>query len=245
MKMVIRLALAAWLAVFSPTVLVAQELSEERVRELVRETILANPEILLEAIAVLENRAAESEQLSRADIIEQQRLTLERDPNAPVLANADGDVTVVEFFDYNCPYCRRVMPTVYALTEADTGVRLVYREWPILGEGSVFASRAALASREQGLYEEFHIAMMDMTGRAEERSVLTIAREIGLDVDQLLIDMEAPEVDEHIATSMRLAEMLGITGTPTFIIGTNLVPGAVEQATLQALVDEARADASN
>ncbi len=245
MKMVIRLALAAWLAVFSPTVLAAQELSEERVRELVRETILANPEILLEAIAVLENRAAESEQLSRADIIEQQRLTLERDPNAPVLANADGDVTVVEFFDYNCPYCRRVMPTVYALTEADTGVRLVYREWPILGEGSVFASRAALASREQGLYEEFHIAMMDMTGRAEERSVLTIAREIGLDVDQLLIDMEAPEVDEHIATSMRLAEMLGITGTPTFIIGTNLVPGAVEQATLQALVDEARADASN
>jgi len=245
MKMVIRLALAAWLAVFSPTVLAAQELSEERVRELVRETILANPEILLEAIAVLENRAAESEQLSRADIIEQQRLTLERDPNAPVLANAEGDVTVVEFFDYNCPYCRRVMPTVYALTEADTGVRLVYREWPILGEGSVFASRAALASREQGLYEEFHIAMMDMTGRAEERSVLTIAREIGLDVDQLLIDMEAPEVDEHIATSMRLAEMLGITGTPTFIIGTNLVPGAVEQATLQALVDEARADASN
>ncbi len=245
MRTVLRLALAAWIAVFTPALSAAQELSEERVRELVRETILANPEILLEAIAVLENRAAEAEQLSRVEIIEQQRLTLERDPNAPVLANAEGDVTVVEFFDYNCPYCRRVMPTVEALTEADPGVRLVYREWPILGEGSVFASRAALASREQGLYEEFHIAMMGMTGRAEERSVLTIAREIGLDVDQLLIDMEAPEVDEHIETSMRLAEMLGITGTPTFIIGTNLVPGAVEQASLQALVDETRAAASN
>lgn len=245
MKLMMRLAMAAWLMVISPAMLAAQDLTEERVRELVRETILANPEILLEAIAVLENRAAEAEQLSRADIIEQQRPTLERDPNAPVLANAEGDVTVVEFFDYNCPYCRRVMPTVDALTEADTGVRLVYREWPILGEGSVFATRAALASREQGLYEEFHVAMMGMTGRAEERSVLTIAREVGLDVDQLLLDMEAPEVDEHIETSMRLAEMLGITGTPTFIIGTNLVPGAVEQATLQALVDEAREAASN
>jgi len=245
MRTVLRLALVAWIAVFIPALSTAQELSEERVRELVRETILANPEILLEAIAVLENRAAEAEQLSRTEIIEQQRLTLERDPNAPVLANAEGDVTVVEFFDYNCPYCRRVMPTVEALTEADPGVRLVYREWPILGEGSVFASRAALAAREQGLYEEFHIAMMGMTGRAEERSVLTIAREVGLDVDQLLIDMEAPEVDEHIETSMRLAEMLGITGTPTFIIGTNLVPGAVEQASLQALVDETRAAASN
>jgi protein-disulfide isomerase len=245
MKMMIRLALAVWLAVFSPAVLAAQELSEERVRELVRETILANPEILLEAIAVLENRAAEAEQLSRADIIDQQRLTLERDPNAPVLANVDGDVTIVEFFDYNCPYCRRVMPTVEALTEADTGVRLVYREWPILGDGSVFATRAALASREQGLYEEFHVAMMGMSGRAEERSVLRIAREVGLDVDQLLIDMEAPEVDEHIETSMRLAEMLGITGTPTFIVGTNLIPGAVELATLQDMVDEARAAESN
>jgi len=245
MKMVMRLALAVWLAVFSPAILAAQELSEERVRELVRETILANPEILLEAIAVLENRAAEAEQLSRADIIDQQRLTLERDPNAPVVANPDGDVTLVEFFDYNCPYCRRVMPTVGALTEADTGIRLVYREWPILGEGSIFAARAALAARTQGLYEEFHIAMMSMTGRAEEGSVLRIAREVGLDVDQLLIDMEAPEVDEHIETSMRLADMLGITGTPTFIVGTNLIPGAVDQATLQALVDEARAEASN
>ena len=160
--------------------------------------------------------------------------------NAPVLANADGDVTIVEFFDYNCPYCRRAAPTIENLVEADPGIRLVYREWPILGEGSVFAARAALASRQQGLYEEFHWAMMDMSGRAEERSVLTIAAEIGLDIDQLRADMEAPEVAEHIETSMRLADLLGITGTPTFILGENLVPGAVEQEVLQRLVDEVR-----
>ena len=215
-------------------------ITEARVRELVRETLLANPEILMEAIAILEDRAAQDRVTGSAEMIAAQRQLLERDPNAPVLANADGDVTIVEFFDYNCPYCRRVVPAVEGLIEADPGIRLVYREWPILGEGSVFAARAALAARQQGLYAEFHAAMMGMNGRAEERSVLIIAEEIGLDIDQLRADMEAPEVAEHIETSMRLAELLGITGTPTFILGNNLVPGAVEQDVLQRLVDEVR-----
>ena len=132
-------------------------------------------------------------------------------------------------------------PTVEGLTDADPGVRLVYREWPILGDGSVFAARAALASREQGLYEEFHWALMGMSGRAEERSVLMIAQEVGLDIERLRVDMEAPEVQEHIDTSMRLAELLGVTGTPSFIIGDNLISGAVEQGVLQQAVDEVRA----
>ena len=120
-------------------------------------------------------------------------------------------------------------------------MRLVYREWPILGDGSVFAARAALASREQGLYEEFHWALMGMSGRAEERSVLMIAQEVGLDIERLRVDMEAPEVQEHIDTSMRLAELLGVTGTPSFIIDDNLISGAVEQGVLQQAVYEVRA----
>jgi protein-disulfide isomerase len=134
-----------------------------------------------------------------------------------------------------------VKPTVEGLTDADPGVRLVYREWPILGDGSVFAARAALASREQGLYEEFHWALMGMSGRAEERSVLMIAQEVGLDIERLRVDMEAPEVQEHIDTSMRLAELLGVTGTPSFIIDDNLISGAVEQGVLQQAVYEVRA----
>jgi protein-disulfide isomerase len=194
----------------------------------------------VEAIAILEERAAQDRVTASADIIAAQRQLLERDSNAPVLANPDGDVTIVEFFDYNCPYCRRAVPAVEGLIEADPGIRLVYREWPILGEGSVFAARAALAARQQGFYEEFHWALMGMNGRAEERSVLRIAEEVGLDIDQLRADMEAPEVAEHIETSIRLADLLGITGTPTFILGDNLVPGAVEQEVLQRLVDEVR-----
>jgi protein-disulfide isomerase len=240
MTLIKRIFVAALLLVLPLAATAQDALTEDRVRELVRETILANPEILVEAIAILEERAAQDRVTGSADMIAAQREQLEQDPNAPVLANADGDVTIVEFFDYNCPYCRRAAPTIENLVEADPGIRLVYREWPILGEGSVFAARAALASRQQGLYEEFHWAMMDMSGRAEERSVLTIAAEIGLDIDQLRADMEAPEVAEHIETSMRLADLLGITGTPTFILGDNLVPGAVEQEVLQRLVDEVR-----
>ncbi|NPD20957.1 DsbA family protein [Alterinioella nitratireducens] len=240
MTLIKRIFVAALLLVLPLAATAQDAMTEDRVRELVRETILANPEILVEAIAILEERAAQERVTGSADMIAAQREQLEQDPNAPVLANADGDVTIVEFFDYNCPYCRRAAPTIENLVEADPGIRLVYREWPILGEGSVFAARAALASRQQGLYEEFHWAMMDMSGRAEERSVLTIAAEIGLDIDQLRADMEAPEVAEHIETSMRLADLLGITGTPTFILGENLVPGAVEQEVLQRLVDEVR-----
>ena len=240
MTLIKRIFVAALLLVLPLAATAQDALTEDRVRELVRETILANPEILVEAIAILEERAAQDRVTGSAEMIAAQREQLEQDPNAPVLANADGDVTIVEFFDYNCPYCRRAAPTIENLVEADPGIRLVYREWPILGEGSVFAARAALASRQQGLYEEFHWAMMDMSGRAEERSVLTIAAEIGLDIDQLRADMEAPEVAEHIETSMRLADLLGITGTPTFILGENLVPGAVEQEVLQRLVDEVR-----
>ena len=240
MTLIKRIFVAALLLVLPLAATAQDALTEDRVRELVRETILANPEILVEAIAILEERAAQDRVTGSAEMIAAQREQLEQDPNAPVLANADGDVTIVEFFDYNCPYCRRAAPTIENLVEADPGIRLVYREWPILGEGSVFAARAALASRQQGLYEEFHWAMMDMSGRAEERSVLTIAAEIGLDIDQLRADMEAPEVAEHIETSMRPADLLGITGTPTFILGENLVPGAVEQEVLQRLVDEVR-----
>ncbi|MBY6203221.1 DsbA family protein [Maritalea mobilis] len=231
---------AAVLAVFLPVAAFADDLSEDRVRELVLETIRENPEIVMEAVAILERRNADAQAQAQAQVLEEQRDLLEQDPNAPVLGNPDGDVTIVEFFDYNCPYCRRVKPEIEALLAADPNVRLVYREWPILGEGSVFAARAALAAREQDLYEEFHWALMGMNGRAEEASVMRVAEEVGLDLAQLRRDMAAPEIEEHIETSMRLSEALGFNGTPSFIVGEALIPGLVEQEHLQALVAQVR-----
>lgn len=223
-----------------PFAALADGLDEARVKELVLEAIRENPQIVMEAVAILEQRQIAAAELARADVLSNNRDILEMDPNAPVLGNPEGDVTVVEFFDYNCPYCRRAMDEVQGLLEADPNVRLVYREWPILGEGSVFAAKAALASRNQGKYEEFHWAMMAMSGRAEEASVLRIAAEIGLDIDQLRRDMDAPEIEEHLITSMDLSKALGFNGTPSFVIGDDLVPGFVEQSQLVEIVDANR-----
>lgn len=231
-------ALAAAMAM--PFATWADGLSENRIKELVLETIRENPGIIMEAITILEQRQEAAAEEARADLLRNQRALLEQDENAPVLGNPDGDVTVVEFFDYNCPYCRKAMDEVQGLLAADANVRLVYREWPILGEGSVFAAKAALAARNQGKYEEFHWALMGMKGRAEEASVLRIAAEIGLDVDQLRRDMDAPEIDEHLTTSMRLSQSLGFNGTPSFVIGEELVPGFVEQPQLEKIVNSTR-----
>lgn len=233
-------------AVFAATLIalpfgaLADELGEDRVKELVLETILENPEIVMQAVDILQRREAAAQAESQADILTSQRLLLEQDPNAPVLGNPDGDVTVIEFFDYNCPYCRQAMPEVQAMLDADPNIRLVYREWPILGDGSVFAAKAALASRSQGKYEEFHWAMMSMEGRAEEASVLRVADLVGLDIDQLLEDMEGPEIAEHIEASSRLSQALGFNGTPSFVIGQELLPGFVKEDLLTETVQQTR-----
>lgn len=233
------MAISIGLAI-APFASFAQDLTDERIKELALQAIRENPQIIMEAVQLLEAEQAAAQSQAQFEVLNNERQLLERDPNAPVLGNPDGDVTVVEFFDYNCPYCRRAMPEVQGLLDGDDNVRLVYREWPILGEGSVFAAKAALASREQGKYEAFHWALMGMEGRAEEASVMRIAQEIGLDVERLREDMEAAEIQEHIATSMRLTQSLGFSGTPSFVIGDNLVPGLVEEDRLRALVEEAR-----
>ena len=227
-------------AVALPVVAQADALDEARVKELVYEAIRENPDIVMEALAALQDRQAATDATNASDFLAAERNVIERDPNAPVLGNPEGDVTVVEFFDYNCPYCRRAAPEVDALIAKDRNIRLVYREWPILGEGSVFAARAALASRKQGKYAEFHAAMMGLQGRAEEESVLRVAAEIGLDIDRLRQDMTAPAIEEHIATSMRLTRGLGFQGTPSFVIGDGLVPGFVERSQLEEFVARAR-----
>ncbi|WP_299832073.1 DsbA family protein [uncultured Roseobacter sp.] len=224
-----------------PLVAQADTLSEDRVKELVLEAIRENPEIVLEAVQIIEQREQQRQAAAAASVLSDNRDVLENDPNAPVLGNPDGDVTVVEFFDYNCPYCRRVKPEIEALLAEDPNVKLVYREWPILGEGSVFAARAALAAREQGKYEEFHWALMGMQGRAEEASVIRVAEEVGLDIAQLRRDMQAPEIDAHISTSMEMSRDLGFNGTPSFVIGDALVPGVIDADQMIRLTEEARA----
>lgn len=218
--------------------------SDERIKRLALEALLENPQVLEEAFAKLqEMQAQQAEERIRLALIER-RDELERDDNAPVLGNLDGSITVVEFFDYNCPYCKRAMGPIKELLAADTRVRLIYREWPILGQDSLVAARYALAAREQGAYEEMHWMLMGAE-RANRQSALAAASELGLDLEKLEKDMEAPEVVEHIQKSMELADAFGIRGTPAFIVGDNLAPGFVTLDRLQAMVEQAADAAAN
>lgn len=225
-----------------PITATAQDLSDERVKELALEAIMENPQIIMEAVALLDAQREAAQAAQAEQILSQQRDFLENDPNAPSVGPADASAVVVEFFDYNCPYCKRTAVDVKALMAADDDVRVVYREWPILGEGSVMAARAALAAREQGKYEDMHNALMELRGRAEEASIMAAARNVGLDIDQLTADMESEAVTAHIVTSRQIADGLGITGTPAFIIGNVVAPGAVPLDELQRLVEQVRED---
>ena len=172
---------------------------------------------------------------------EELREALERDPNAPVLGNPQGDITLSQFFDYNCPFCRKMVGTIQKAISADPQLRVVYREWPIFGEGSEFAARASLASLDQGKYWPFHAALMGMKDRAAEPSVMRVARQVGLDEARLRRDMEAERIGEHIARSFQLAEHMGLVGTPTFIAGDEAAFGELKLAELQEMIARARA----
>ncbi|NKB28187.1 MAG: thioredoxin domain-containing protein [Rhodobacteraceae bacterium] len=235
-----RLFAALFVTILAIAPVHAQSLTTEDVKRLVLETILENPEIVMEAVAILQQREQAEQAASAAAALVENEELLFNDPQAEVLGNPDGDVTVVEFFDYNCHFCRESSEAVASLLESDPNVRLVMREFPILSEGSVEAARVALAARNQDGYEAFHWALMSMKGQAQLASVLKLARDNGLDVDQLRVDMNAPEIDEHIENSRALAAALGISGTPSFVVGNTLVPGAVPLEQLQQIIAQER-----
>lgn len=168
------------------------------------------------------------------------RAVLERNPALPVLGNPDGDVTLTEFFDYNCPFCRQNVRDVQRLISEDKNLRVVFREWPVFGDGSFFAAKASLASLQQRKYWPFHDALMGMKARAEEATVMRTARQVGLDTDKLLVDMEKRAILDQIYETMDLADTMMLTGTPTFIAGHEAAFGKLGLADLKQLVAEAR-----
>ena len=231
-----KIILATVFAAFSFTTVAAQELNEADIKRLALEAILEKPEILIEALSILQER--ENAALVEAQSTALTELRDDFEQNAPIFGNLDGSVTLVEFFDYNCGYCRRAAPEVKAVLETSKDVRIVYREFPILGPGSEIAARASLAARNQGKYQQFHEAMMALNGQAVEASVMKIAGDVGLDLEVLKTDMQSDLVNEHIAASLRLAEALGITGTPTFVLGDEIIPGVIERGTLLEKIAE-------
>lgn len=237
-------AVAALLAVSSPAL--AQEEQPltpkqvEAVKKVVRDYIIANPEIIRDAIEALrEKQRLEAEEEARKALVERGKEIFE-DPGSPVLGNPQGDVTLVEFFDYRCTYCKAVTDTVFEAAKADGKLRLVFKELPILGPESVFAAKAALAARQQGKYEDFHRAMMKARGVVNEESILKTAASAGLDLEKLKKDMASAEIEDQLKRNLDLARSLDINGTPAFIIGDRIIPGAVDRDTIAKLIQQAR-----
>lgn len=215
---------------------------KDAVREVVREYLMENPEVLIEALQAYEARMAEDQQKQQQQALAQRREQLERDPTSPVAGDPNGDVTLVEFTDYRCGYCKKVFPAVQDLLKADGKIRYVIKELPILGPESVAAARAALAvwRSTPAKYMAFHSALMTARGSLDEPRILEIAAEVGIEAKALMSAMRDPEIAAILGKNRELAQSLNINGTPAFVVGGRLVPGAVEADTLRQLVAAAR-----
>ena len=212
-----------------PLMLASNEFSGEQktaIEEIVREYLLANPEIFLEIQAELEKRMAKAEEERIKTSIGENAEFLYRRKDAPMAGDPDGDVTVVEWFDYNCGYCKRSYKQIASLIEKDPKVRVVFLEYPILSKGSEEASRVALAARRQGKYWDMHGALLQHRGRADMAAALKIAEKLGLDMERLKKDAEGEEVKAEIKRVSELAQKMGINGTPHFLVGDRSIAGA-------------------
>ncbi|MEX0693085.1 MAG: DsbA family protein [Rhodospirillales bacterium] len=210
--------------------------------KLIHDYIMNNPTVILESVRAHQEAQAKAEQATQQQRITDMREQIENGKLSPVGGNVSGDVTLVAFFDYRCGYCKKVHDAVMNTVEKDGNIKLVYKEFPILGPDSVAATRAALGVfyTMKDKYIAFNDALMRSKGGLNEGRVLQIAESIGLDAKAVRKSMEDPRIDIELGHTMALAEALNIRGTPAFIINRTLVPGAVDQQTLEDMVKEAR-----
>jgi protein-disulfide isomerase len=236
------LVLLAWLLPAAPPSFAesTDPVLKQAVEQMIEQYIRAHPELIEQSLQALEaKREAEEKARQKAAIVNRQQDLL-NDPSSPVSGNPKGDVTVVEFFDYRCGFCKRAAGAVTQLQQDDTRVRIVYKDLPILGEASELAARAALASKAQGKHQAFHEALLAAKGDMTKDTILAVAGEVGLDAKRLEADMANPEWQIVIDRNRALAKDLGINGTPGFIAGSELQPGAIDLNGLKEMVVRAR-----
>jgi protein-disulfide isomerase len=218
----------------------AADIPQDAFERRVRAYLMEHPEVIIEAVQRLQARQQAAEQTQTKTGLKAHANEILRDPDSPVGGNPDGDVSLVEFFDYNCPYCRQVAPVMVEVEAADPKLRIVYKEFPILGPNSTFAAKAALAVHRQDKYLAFHQALMQGRGAVDQNRVMEMAGKVGVDVERLKADMEDPSITAAIEKNLALAQALRITGTPGFIVGEQILHGATDLKTLQSLISEAR-----
>jgi protein-disulfide isomerase len=213
---------------------------EAKIQSIVRDYLRQHPEVIIDALQAYQHQQdAEKSNQTRIAIASSMDELL-NDPTSPVAGNPKGDVTVVEFFDYRCPYCKAVAPDLAKAVAADGKVRLIYKEFPILGPESLTAAKAALAAVRQGKYVAFHDKLFAFKGSLDDSAIYAMAGDLGLDVARLKIDMGKADIKDIIDRSYSLADKLKIQGTPAFVIGDTLIPGAVSFDELMTAFKRAR-----
>jgi protein-disulfide isomerase len=196
------------------------------IEKIVKDYFMAHPEAMLDIQNALEAKMEKIQADKLKTALKENAAEIYKRPGAPVAGNPNGDITVVEFFDYNCGYCKRAFTDMSKLVEKDSKIKLVLKELPILSKGSEEAARIALAAKMQGKYWEAHRALITVRGEINEQSGLKAVEKLGLDMTRLKRDMESPEVKAEIGFVRDLAQKMGIQGTPHFLVGDRAIPGA-------------------
>jgi protein-disulfide isomerase len=248
MRLFFRLSLLACLAVVSfsslptgaadaPPVSDAQRTSIEGV---VHDYLLKHPEVIIQAVEAYQANLQADKDKAAKEALTKRESDLLHDPATQVLGNAASDCAIVEFFDNQCPYCQANEPEIQKLLKDDGKVKLVLKEFPILGPVSLVASKAALASVKQGKYPQFHEALLAHKGHYDKAALVDeIAKSVGLNIDQLHKDMDSPEIQAEIDKNLELGRALDINGTPGFVIGDQIIGGASSVDELKKYIDDA------
>jgi protein-disulfide isomerase len=214
------------------------------IERIVRQYLVSHPEVLQEAMTELEKRQASADAEKHASAVKQHAQALFSSPHEVVLGNPDGNVTFVEFFDYNCGYCKHAMSDMLTLLKDDPKLKVVLKEFPVLGPGSVEAARVAVAVHMQDKtgkkYLEFHKDLLGGRGQADKARALAAAKSAGMDMARLEKDMASPEVKTTMDENFKLAEALGLNGTPSYVIGNEVVVGAIGLQGLEEKINTAR-----
>ncbi|MEE2933893.1 MAG: DsbA family protein [Pseudomonadota bacterium] len=213
---------------------------KKAIEQIIQNYLLNKPELIVKSMEKLRERE-QAEQINKTKgLLRTYSDRIYQHPMSPYTGDKNGDVTLVEFFDYQCGYCKQVTESIIMLMKNDPGLRVVLKELPILGKTSLIAATAAMASRKQGKYFDFHVALMKNRGSLNPKRIMKIAKSVGINTAELKKDMSDPAIDTYIEDTTELAQKLGIKGTPAFIIGDQIVPGAASLKQLKKFIEKER-----
>ena len=221
------------------------ETQQEAFGEAVRAYLMENPQVIMEAVSVLEQREQEQQAARDVDLVADHSEALLDDGYSWVGGNPEGDVTIVEFFDYRCGYCRKAFPEVEELIESDGNIRIILKEFPILGEASMTSARFAIATQivaGDEAYKQVHDSLVTLDGAPDQTTLSRLAETLGLDADAIFAEMGSDEVTRRIAETRALAQSMQISGTPTFIVGDEMVRGYLPLEGMRDVVEEQRGE---